>query len=63
MSAKVLDEGDISKSNVDTFFDTVWELFETTCTYCVKWWPLDDPLYKGSRLVAEQFDKNTILQL
>ena len=56
-------EGDVSQNDVDNFFDAARELFETTCTYWIKWLPLDDPLYKGSRLVGKEINKNTIFQV
>eukprot|EP00794_Sanderia_malayensis_P013387 gene13387-14760_t len=46
---RALDEGDVSESDVNMFYDAVREFFETAYSYCVKWLPLDDPLYKGSR--------------
>ena len=36
MSAKVLDEGDVSQSSIDKLSDDVRELFETTDTFCAK---------------------------
>ena len=46
-----LDEGDISQSDIDKFYDAVREFFKTAYTYCVKCLPLDDPLYKSSRFI------------
>ena len=48
---RALDEGDISQNDVDKFYDAVREFYETAYTYCVKWLPLDDPLYKCSRFI------------
>ena len=48
---RVLDEGDISQYDVDKFYDAVREFYETAYSYCVKWLPLDEPLYKGSRFI------------
>ena len=42
---RALDEGDISQNDVDKFYDAV-EFYETVYTYCVKWLPLDDLIYK-----------------
>ena len=48
---RALDEGDISQNDVDKFYDAVREFYETAYTYCVKWLPLDDLLYKCSRFI------------
>ena len=62
-----LDEGDISQSDVDKFYDAVREFFKTAYTYCVKWLPLDDPLYKGSRFIEysnrEKFSFDDLTEL
>ena len=46
-----MDEGDISQNVVGKFYDAVREFYETAYTYCVKWLPLDDLLYKCRRLI------------
>ena len=48
---RAFDEGDISQNDVDKFYDAVREFYETAYTYCVKWLPLDDMLYKCSRFI------------
>ena len=48
---KVLDEGDISQSGVDKFYEAVREFFKTAYTYCIKQLPLSNPLYKVSRYI------------
>ena len=46
-----VNEGDISQGDVDKFHDAVREFYETAYTYCVKWLPLDDELYKDGRFI------------
>ena len=48
---RALNEGDISENDADKFYDAVREFFETAYSYCVKWLPLDDPVYKSSRFI------------
>ena len=62
-----LNEGDISQGDVDKFHDAVREFYETAYTYCVKWLPLDDELYKDSRFIEfskrAEFSFNNITEL
>ena len=59
MSAKVLEEGDVSQSDVDKFSDSARELFETAYSYCVKWLSLGNLFYKGISLI-EYFKSENI---
>ena len=65
---KALEE-DISQSEADRFFDAVRSFYETAYAYCVKWLPLDDPLFKGSKFIefsnrgVSNFDELTELIL
>ena len=52
MSAKVLDEGDVSQSDVDKFFDSARELIEIPYSHWVIWLSLDNPFYKGGSLIG-----------
>ena len=62
-----LNEGDISHGDVHRFYDAVQEFYETAYTYCVKWLPLDDELYKDSRFIEfskrAEFSFNNITEL
>ena len=64
---KGLKEGDISQSDVDKFYDAAREFFETAYTYCVKWLPLNNPLFKGSRFIEysnqEKFSFDDLTEL
>ena len=46
-----VNEGDINQGDVDKFHDAVREFYETAYTYCLKWLPLDDELYKDGRFI------------
>ena len=62
-----LDEGDISQSDVDKFYDAVKEFFKIAYTYGVKWLPLDDPLHKSGRFIEysnrEKFSFDDLTEL
>ena len=61
MSAKVLDEGDVSQSDDDKFSDSAREPFETAYSYCVKWLSLGNLFYKGISLIEYFKSENIFL--
>ena len=59
-SNELLDEGDITDNNVDTFFDAVSAFYEAEYEHCIKWLPAGDTLYKNSTFIV--FFKRELLK-